>query len=155
MESSSSKERFRRLPYSAAQHPVQCMLQAEVGSRRIAHGTLQFSFSAVSSCLALPIRLALTIKFLKNVFRTPSSKFQTFMISSYQLLFSSMAFLNAFLCPSYQPSGATLSTSSISLGTFSSGFFPRYSHAFVSDADMAAIFAFSTSVLILSFSFCS
>lgn len=34
-----------RLPYSAAQQPVQCRLQALVGSSRMAHGMLHWYFS--------------------------------------------------------------------------------------------------------------
>ena len=36
---------FSLLPYSAAQQPVQCRLQAEVGSIRMAQGMLQPYFS--------------------------------------------------------------------------------------------------------------
>ena len=74
MESMVSRDRFSLWPYSAAQQPVQCILQAEVGSRRIAQGTLQLFFSAVSSCRALPFRLALVMKLVKNAFRTPGSR---------------------------------------------------------------------------------
>ena len=44
------------------------------GSSRIAHGTLQLFASAVSSCNALPFKLALIIKFVKNASRTPGSR---------------------------------------------------------------------------------
>ena len=81
MESSSSKDRFRRLPYSAAQQPVQCMLQALVGSIRMAQGTLQPSRLETSSWVALPSRLALRIKFWKNALRTPGSRSYSFKIS--------------------------------------------------------------------------
>ena len=54
MESISSKDRFSLLPYSAAQQPVQCRLQAEVGSSRMAQGMLQPYFSRIFSCLASP-----------------------------------------------------------------------------------------------------
>lgn len=40
---------FSLLPYSAAQQPVQWRLQAEVGSIRMAQGTLQPYFSLVLS----------------------------------------------------------------------------------------------------------
>ena len=49
------------------------MLQALVGSSRIAHGTLQPYFFADSSCTALPRRLALMMKFWKKALRTPGS----------------------------------------------------------------------------------
>lgn len=42
------KVRLCLWPYSAAQQPVQCILQAEVGSIRISHGTLMSYFPAVS-----------------------------------------------------------------------------------------------------------
>ena len=42
----SSYVRLCLWPYSAAQQPVQCMLQAEVGSIRISQGMLQPYFSA-------------------------------------------------------------------------------------------------------------
>ena len=56
-------------PYSAAQHPVQCRLQALVGSRRIAHGILQPYFLRHSSCLGQPARFALIKKFAARVFK--------------------------------------------------------------------------------------
>ena len=49
------------------------MLQALVGSSRMAQGTLQFSLAEISSCVALPCRLALMMKFWKKVRRTPGS----------------------------------------------------------------------------------
>ena len=45
----SSKVRLCLWPYSAAQQPVQCILQAEVGSIKISHGTL-ISYLAAFSC---------------------------------------------------------------------------------------------------------
>ena len=74
MESKVSRLRLRRLPYSAAQQPVQCMLQAEVGSSRMAQGTLQFSRAFTSSWVALPFRLALNKKFWKKARRAPGSR---------------------------------------------------------------------------------
>ena len=54
MPSSVSRLMFSRLPYSAAQQPVQCRLQAEVGSIRMAQGTLQ-PFSCLKRfCRAVP-----------------------------------------------------------------------------------------------------
>ena len=41
---------FSLLPYSAAQQPVQCRLQADVGSGRMAQGMLQPYFSACFCC---------------------------------------------------------------------------------------------------------
>src|SRR5699024_9922841 len=96
IESSSSRVRFSRFPYSAAQQPVQCILHADVGSRRIAHGILQPSRSFIASCRALPDKLAFTIKFLKKAFRTPSFRSQTLIINSYQLVLSAIALRNAF-----------------------------------------------------------
>ena len=46
----STNVRFNLCPYSAAQHPVQCKLQALVGSIKISHGMLQ-------SCTSLILRM--------------------------------------------------------------------------------------------------
>ena len=150
MESMVSRSRFSLWPYSAAQHPVQCRLQALVGSRRIAHGTLQLFCAATSSCLALPFKLAFTIKFWKNTFRTPGSSWYRFMISLYQLLSVSwIALRMASLWLLYQSCGVNLSTSSISFGMFVSGSFSRYSNAFVTAPSIAACFALSISFIML------
>ena len=68
MESISSKLRFSLLPYSAAQQPVQCRLQAEVGSSRMTHGMLQLYFLRYSSSMGQPRMLALRMKLVKKVF---------------------------------------------------------------------------------------
>ena len=125
MESSSSKVRLSRLPYSAAQQPVQCMLHAEVGSSRMAQGTLQFSLRLTSSCRALPSRLALRMKLRKKACRTPGSSSYTFMMSWYQLFFSSMAWRNPARCLTYQSLGVTVSMSFMILGMLVSGSFSR------------------------------
>ena len=52
MESISSNVKFSLFPYSAAQHPVQCKLQAEVGSNKIAQGTLHPYFFGFLPALA-------------------------------------------------------------------------------------------------------
>ena len=82
MESISSKVRFSLLPYSAAQQPVQCRLQAEVGSSRMAQGILQLYFFRYSSCFGQPMIFALRKKFSKVAFRTSESvSFRMFITS--------------------------------------------------------------------------
>ena len=129
MESISSKLRLSLLPYSAAQQPVQCRLQAEVGSSRIAQGILQPYFSRICSCFGQPIRLAFKKKFSNTAFNTSvSTSCITCIISWYMLLFGSASTLRkASRCGSKLtgPLPARRSTQAISLGAFSSGFFSR------------------------------
>ena len=142
IESISSRLRFRRLPYSAAQQPVQCRLQAEVGSSRIAQGMLQPYFFRYSSCTGQPIRLALSMKFVKKVRSTPpSTSWNRFMISLYMLLsglFTTARTASRCAGKLSGPSPANLSTQAISLGRFSSGFFSRYFSAVLIAACVAA-----------------
>ena len=41
-------------PYSPAQQPTQCMLQAEVGSNRISHGMLHWYLTRFSRMVLVP-----------------------------------------------------------------------------------------------------
>ena len=150
MESSSSKVRFSLLPYSAAQQPVQCRLQAEVGSSRMAQGILQPSRAAVSSCVALPKRLALSTKLRKNALRTPGSSAYSLSMSWYQLPFSAMALRTPARWEAYQFSGMTRSTSAMSLGRLASGSFSRYASPWLMMAASAACLTFPVKSMVMT-----
>ena len=144
-----SRERFSLCPYSAAQHPVQCRLQAEVGSNKIAQGTLQSSFSSVSFWRAEPFKEALTIKFVKKVFRTSGSNSHTFVASSYQFPFSAIPWRIALRWPAYQPSGAALSTMLMTFGIFVSGSLSMYlSAAWIAEAKAAFLIVSTTFIML-------
>ena len=82
-----SKLMFSLLPYSAAQQPVQCRLQAEVGSIKMAQGMLQLCSAAAFSWRPYPMREVFTMKFSKKVMRTAGSmSLHRLMMSLYQLL---------------------------------------------------------------------
>ena len=79
---------------------------------------------------ALPFKLALIIKFVKNASRTldPAHKSSGSVYTSC-CPYPGLHYI-AFLCDSYQPSGTNLSTSSISFGIFTSGPSPDNSDLF-------------------------
>ena len=69
----SSYVRFIFAPYSAAQQPMQCLLQADVGSNRMAQGMLQPYFASHSLWRSPPRMDALMTKFSNSFMRTPWS----------------------------------------------------------------------------------
>ncbi len=109
MESISSKVRLSLWPYSAAQQPVQCRLQALVGSSRMAQGMLHWYLSRMRSCSGQAIRLPSMAKVFTSLLRTAGFRSMIFMISWYQLFLVSSAVRKASRWLGNRPSGATLS----------------------------------------------
>src|SRR5690606_39620656 len=66
MESRVSSDRLSLPPYCAAQHPVQCRLQALVGSMRMAQGTLQSYLASIDRATSTLFRLELIKKHSTN-----------------------------------------------------------------------------------------
>ena len=56
--SMSSKLRLFLLPYSPAQQPTQCILQAEVGSNKISQGMLHWYLTRFSRIILVPRKKA-------------------------------------------------------------------------------------------------
>ena len=73
MLSISSNVRFNLLPYSAAQHPVQCRLHAEVGSIKISHGMLQLCTSLILRIVFVPKNAAWKPRFNAVILATCGS----------------------------------------------------------------------------------
>ena len=135
IDSSVSRLRFSRLPYSAAQQPVQCRLQALVGSMSMAQGTLQLCSRRTFSCLWPPIMVALTMKFSNSAWRTLGSRsVHTERRSLYQLPSGlSTTLRSADTWPGTMCRRASsFSAQSMSLGMFSSGLSSRYLITFLS-----------------------
>ena len=124
MLSMVSRLMFSLLPYSAAQQPVQCRLQAEVGSIKMAQGMLQLYWAMAFSWRPKPMREVFTRKFSKNVLRTSGSRsVHRLIMSVYQLLsgFSKILW-NTRRWLGRVLSLSNLSAQSSSLGRLFSGF---------------------------------
>ena len=125
IESMSSRDRFCWWPYSAAQQPVQCRLQALVGSSRIAQGMFRWYFSRALSWTGQASRLPSTSRAFSNLVRIWGFSLNTRIMSSYQLPRLVMTSVNALRCTGNTLSGTSLLTSSMILSMCSSGFSSR------------------------------
>ena len=146
----SSSDRLERWPYSADQQPLQCRLQALVGSKRMMNGMLHLYFSLFALTALVPLTPAPRPRASSIFLITRGShSLMIFIAKWFQTLLSSLTALrNASKFFSGKAPPINFCDMSISFSRFSCGFFLIYLKMPSNATEAEALWSFSFAVII-------